>query len=224
MDKVSITTGSHWRSADLRKIRVRNLGHQRLPSHDQIIQHEATVAMKQGKSLEELSRDIAGLVRYAYSSADARTSSNIIINAFINAIDNPTLRCKLRNSIPSSFEEALWKAKSYMINLEVEAQTHKHKPMLIAKSLDEDIFLYKGTTLGEASSVSVVQCDDRQYPGTRALPEELEKLIKDSTLEQDENDRDAARKLIENSHTVFASKQSPFGHTKIIQHGIETRH
>jgi hypothetical protein len=97
-------------------------------------------------------------------------------------------------------------------------------PTELLNPFDEDILLYKGTTLGEASSVSVVQCDDRRYPDTQALPEELEKLIKDSTLELEEGDRDAVRKLIENSRAVFASKQSPFGHTTIIQHGIETGH
>ncbi|ELU16718.1 hypothetical protein CAPTEDRAFT_199181 [Capitella teleta] len=86
--------------------------------------------MKQGESLEELSRDIVGLVRRAYSSADARTSSKITIDAFINAIDDSTVRCKLRDSFPSSIEEALRKAKSYTINLEVEAQTQKHKPVV----------------------------------------------------------------------------------------------
>jgi aspartate carbamoyltransferase regulatory subunit len=81
---------------------------------------------KQGESLEELSRDIVGLVRRAYSSDDARTSSKITIDEGINAIDDSTVRCKLRDSFPSSIEEALRKAKSYTINLEVEARTHKH--------------------------------------------------------------------------------------------------
>ncbi|ELU13702.1 hypothetical protein CAPTEDRAFT_190285 [Capitella teleta] len=82
-------------------------------------------------------------------------------------------------------------------------------PTELLNPFDENILQYKGTTFGEALP---------------ALPEELEKVIKDSTMELKKGNRDVVWKLIENSRAIIASKQSPYGQTTIIQHGIETGH
>ncbi|ELU17142.1 hypothetical protein CAPTEDRAFT_212075 [Capitella teleta] len=63
---------------------------------------------KQGESLEEFSIDIVGLVCCAYSSADAHTLSKITIDAFINSIDDPTVRylCDYIQNLHDRLEDA----------------------------------------------------------------------------------------------------------------------
>ena len=77
------------------------------------------------ETLETVSLDLQKLVKKAYPLADENTKSRLARDAFINAVQNPTIRDRLRDKNLPSLRDCLLEAKRIQANLEVEKNRPK---------------------------------------------------------------------------------------------------
>ena len=77
------------------------------------------------ETLETMALDLQKLVKKAYPLADENTKSRLARDAFVNAVQDPTVRDRLRDKSLPSLRDCLLKAKRIQANLEIEKNRPK---------------------------------------------------------------------------------------------------
>ena len=96
----------------------------------------------QGKeeSFEELARDVKKLARKAYPTSDQDTREMLMVESFVNAINDDGLREKLRDRIPKTLNESLHEIRTLSENKELERNRRSKKCQNVSeKSGEEDL-------------------------------------------------------------------------------------
>jgi hypothetical protein len=98
-----------------------------------------TRAQHKEETLDDLALDIEVLTKRAYPMADPATVAKLATDAFVRAIDDSSVRCKVRDSGPSSLQSALSSAKTYTVNKEIELKRVESRKVNVVCNMDPRI-------------------------------------------------------------------------------------